>query len=462
MMWTSFEALCEMGCHDSYANPNVNEIDPIAIFGVTPPTFQQQRPNEGSSKRDEFPYPHDNIKPPISRLANKTFQNEVTFMSPNLDETPQGRENLDLHLTPPSAAPMNLTFKTPHHPSIERSHSQHKSSRTSRKYSLPVTSTLFGDKPDSDFSMAEAQNISAIPNIHSGGQKIATSYHQIRGSGPDYNPTVMFDTPNLTPIKYRDQIASMYDQESGNPGQESTRARLFNNDTLIAKHKTSRNSLSNANNSAIANIASMAQNKSTSVRSSATNPLVLTQARKVVARLYYGPSPDVVSPHNQNRWSSSFYHRSLNNDEHQKMEMTLNLSQSRISFSEECGAEGVSKQKLDLSDATAKTSGGVLGGIGSSTIKNKQDRSQSDDNEYKPKPSKEIQYEIIKNMEVRGGQEFEADDNCIQQILSLLCTLGTSYKLLCQVSFLFQFLDHRRPSYLTLLLLNPSMNVNQL
>ena len=460
-MWTSYESLCEMGCEES--NSDIN-IDPVSIFGVTPPALQNirhsQHHNTLDVEQDEFPYPGNDINSSVFGATNNTFGNDGSLMSPeiNLSSTNRNQEGHNMHhLTPPPSAPIDLSYNTPIHPSAKRTHSQKKLHYTSRKYSLPAASTLFGDRSDVDASHVDTNDISAIPNIRSGGPNTNNPKRR----------SVMFDTPNLTPIQLHATNTSVYHPDNldgphtisrhANQNGESTRARLFNNDTsTIMEHHSPRQSIGNANHSAIANIASMAPPSASFHSTNTTNPLVLTQARKVVARLYYEPSPEQFTPNRNNRWSlSSQYHVPIK-DNQSHTNMNLNLSQSRLSFSDESETTDIaSTKKLDLSlnqtnddppsfsisrnkrapihtnlsETQSKTSGGVLGGLGGSTTKTIPDRN-SEKNERIFEPMKETK--DVKD--VVTFDNFDVDDDCIQQILSLLCTLGASFRLLCQVS----------------------------
>jgi len=148
------------------------------------------------------------------------------------------------------------------------------------------------------------------------------------------------------------------------------------------------------------------------VPASATNPQVVTRARKVAARLYYPPSPEMTTPGSV---PSSSRPRSL----------FLGGLDGRRSFSSATGS-------VPEDSAFAETPGEVPGKKSRALFSAAKGKPPLNEPKLEESATTEDSGEATVRMKGGSGDGSDEEQG-VQEILELLCVLGAAHKNLCQV-----------------------------
>ena len=445
-MWTSYEALCEMGAAMNEEN------DPTNIFGVVPsalfhnPSDQSDSNNESKmddnhnkGRRQQQQYNNNN--------ATSNFSLSETLILPSVEKNIESRNNM--HNNRPStsfaldASELQGPSQSQHHlstpsspfsvssPPLDSSSQMEQSSAVRQSYfpetvgrnkvggggrrsHMPATS-LFntGSKYSPPSTVAKEQHSTTISD----------SRH-ISGNLPS---TALFNTPGLTPIQKNEGTIS------------KSRISHFRSDALERPGDITMDSLAGIE------------------QKSPNDSQIISRARHVAARLYYEPSPETTPPHIYTNPTIPGSHLKLSRGKQMRKRAGRLCGLSTPIFElkdddKSCNDEREISPKVEKrvlfrqSVETIHRNKTNEDGTGLSTLN--EYSASSDGEENHTQSSRKIRKNVIdrakeidamsKNSENDSGSNLLLGENIdiqedlgVQPILELFCTLGAAYRLLC-------------------------------
>jgi len=401
MMWTSFEALCEMGV-------NVNAS---AIFGVD---IDWNLYENAMLMRSEALYP------------NADSPEEQSSFAAHHDH---------YHHHQPSFTGQNSTFTSP------QNLTNFESSSAASPSVLGPAVTGGGGRGNNANStsvmMGMMCNPSPIPYATPGdtattGAAAPASfgmYHNgVGGGGADEESkssggVALFQTPNLTPIQTRAQQRER-EREEQERMQTATVSTMTSRQRIIqrhhSRHRERESDVNMMSNSAIraaggggADLRSGSVPKSASSSSSITP---LQRARKVVSRLYYCTSPEFQPPaYPQHPSSAASLSFSSSNNNKQRKVLAFTPADEQMDDSDKTAAADKNKNRIHTPTPEAGSRG----------------------DHHHHHHHVHFQDDAETKVDGNGGDSSShaaaGDDNCaVNHVLQLLCTLGDAYRNLCQ------------------------------
>lgn len=438
LMWTSYEALCEMGAAMKEEN------DPTNIFGVVPPALLNIPPDNSDSNNESKVDDNKGGQQQYNNNVTSNFSLSETLILPSVETN---KESRNMHNRPSTsfaldASELQNPSQSQHHlstpsssfsvssPSLNSSQIEQSSAArqtyfpetvgrnkvgAGRRSHMPATS-LFntGGKYSPPSTVAKEQHSTAISD----------SRH-ISGNLPS---TALFNTPGLTPIQKNEGTIS------------KSRISNFRSDALDRPGDMTMDSL--------AGIDAKSPNDSQ----------IISRARHVAARLYYEPSPETTPPHIYTNPTIPGSHLKLSRGKQvrKRAGRLCGLSTPIFELKEN------DKSSKDESEISPKVEKRVLFRQSVETIHRKKENEDgaaglstlneysisSDGDENYSQSSRKIRKNVLdrakeidamsKNSENDSASNLLVGENIdiqedlgVQPILELFCTLGAAYRLLC-------------------------------
>lgn len=414
LLWTSYQALCDMGAVSSDID------DPIKVFGIVP---SKCMPHPPSTQKDDFMAMMDSDIPTIQEEGvededSHAQRNNSTVMTPadvfsrnqvkwhmTTDTYPRGQYGLKDDSLNTKTAP----FATPVTPSTvsfdpdalkqvfgvkKEDHESGKDRTTGGRTSLP-SATLFHTSSRS--ASNDARGVRRSSGMGSKPANTSIGYP---------TSSVMLNTPGLTPIPKSENRMSL------DPAQQQQQQGLQYH-PLTAANSTM-DSFTIGNTSHIATL----------------DFDILSKAKAIAQRMYYLPSPETTPPHAITAAPPS----SMKLLRGKRSQLRCHdLEKDRI-----IDDPGLSKSDKGITVQTQNKSANKslakkTSAIGERVINRYSLEAPTG---VSPLPSKEIPFknnplsELQANALKHPGDDVDENDTGIQQILELLCVLGTAQRYL--------------------------------